>query len=203
MPVRSPRRKALNLVAVLLLLAPGAALCAAGADPAHGAPETPAPASTAPAPEAAAAPAETSAPAPRSVGVELPAFRSGLWEYRRTFMSPDTGKPQVATTRKCADPTVEMREKMETLKKKGCQFAPLKRNSDRYISSWVCQTPNGAMRFRDVLLAKDADSYEDLSETHTRQRVMQQRIEAARRGECPGMGSGAPLTPTRKPPRRP
>jgi len=203
MPVRSPRRKALNLAAVLLLLAPDAALCAAGADPAHGAPETPAPASTAPAPEAAAAPAETSAPAPRSVGVELPAFRSGLWEYRRTFMSPDTGKPQVATTRKCADPTVEMREKMETLKKKGCQFAPLKRNSDRYISSWVCQTPNGAMRFRDVLLAKDADSYEDLSETHTRQRVMQQRIEAARRGECPGMGSGAPLTPTRKPPRRP
>ena len=203
MPVRSPRRKTLNLAAVLLLLAPGAALCAAGADPAHGAPETPAPASTAPAPEAAAAPAETSAPAPRSAGVELPAFRSGLWEYRRTFMSPETGKPQVATTRKCADPTVEMREKMETLKKKGCQFAPLKRNSDRYISSWVCQTPTGAMRFRDVLLAKDADSYEDLSETHTRQRVMQQRIEAARRGECPGMGSGAPLTPTRKPPRRP
>ena len=187
MPVRSPRRKALNLAAVLLLLAPDAALCPAGADPAHGAPETPAPVS----------------PAPRSAGVELPAFRSGLWEYRRTFTSPETGKPQVATTRKCADPTVEMREKMETLKKKGCQFAPLKRNNDHYISSWVCQTPTGAMRFRDVLLAKDADSYEDLSETHTRQRVMQQRIEAARRGECPGMGSGAPLTPTRKPPRRP
>jgi len=185
MPVRSPRRKALNLAAVLLLLAPDAALCAAGADPAHGAPETPAPASTAPAP------------------VELPTFRSGLWEYRRTFISPETGKPQVATTRKCAAPTVEMREKMEALKKKGCQFAPLKRNNDHYISSWVCQTPTGAIRFRDVLLAKDADSYEDLSETHTRQRVMQQRIEAARRGECPGMGSGAPLTPTRKPPRRP
>src|SRR5437879_8801513 len=140
MPVRSPRRKTLNVAAVLLLLAPDAALCAAGADPAHGAPETPAPAS----------------PAPRSAGVELPAFRSGLWEYRRTFMSPDTGKPQVATTRKCADPTVEMREKMETLKKKGCQFAPMKRNRDRYISSWVCQTATGAMRFADVLLATDA-----------------------------------------------
>src|SRR5207245_10815904 len=69
MPVRSPRRKALNLAAVLLLLAPDAALCPAGADPAHGAPETPAPASTAPAPEAAAAPAATSAPAPRRDGV--------------------------------------------------------------------------------------------------------------------------------------
>src|SRR5205807_7015677 len=112
MPVPSPRRETLNLAAVLLLLTPGAALCSAGPEPSPGAPETAAPAAT--------------APAPRSAGVELPAFRSGLWEYRRTFTSPETGKPQVATTRKCADPTVEMREKMETLKKKGCQFAPLK-----------------------------------------------------------------------------
>ncbi len=194
MPVRSPPLKTLTAIAALFLLAQGAALRAADQEPASATPQKPNPADTAP---AAAAPAAQNAP------VELPTFRSGLWEYRRTFMSPETGKPQVATTRKCAAPTVEMREKMEALKKKGCQFAPLKRNNDHYISSWVCQTPTGAMRFRDVLLAKDADSYEDLSETHTRQRVMQQRIEAARRGECPGMGSGAPLTPTRKPPRRP
>ena len=194
MPVRSPPLKTLTAIAALFLLAQGAALRAADQEPASATPQKPNPADTAP---AAAAPAAQNAP------VELPTFRSGLWEYRRTFMSPETGKPQVATTRKCAAPTVEMREKMETLKKKGCQFAPLKRNNDHYISSWVCQTPTGAMRFRDVLLAKDADSYEDVSETHTRQRVMQQRIEATRRGECPGMGSGAPLTPTRKPPRRP
>ena len=191
MPVRSPARKTpswttLNATAALLLLAPAAGVYAAsGHEPPPGAPETAAPAATAPA------------------SVERPTVRSGLWEYRRTFMRPDTGRPQAATTRKCADPTVEMREKMEALKKKGCQFAPLKRTNDRYISSWVCQTPTGAMRFRDVLLAKDADSYEDVSETHTRERVMQQRIEASRRGECPGMGSGAPLAPKRKPPRRP
>ncbi len=194
MPVRSPPLKTLTAIAALFLLAQGAALRAADQEPASATPQKPNPADTAP---AAAAPAAQNAP------VELPTFRSGLWEYRRTFMSPETGKPQVATTRKCAAPTVEMREKMEALKKKGCQFAPLKRNNDHYISSWVCQTPTGTMRFRDVLLAKGADGYEDVSETHTRQRVMQQRIEAARRGECPGMGSGAPLTPTRKPPRRP
>jgi hypothetical protein len=193
MPVRSPARKTpswntLNAAAAFLLLAPAAGRCAtAGPEPPPGAPETPAPAATAPA---------------RSAGVELPTFRSGLWEYRRTFMRPDTGRPQVATTRKCADPTVEMREKMEALKKKGCQFAPLKRNSDRYISSWVCQTPTGAMRFRDVLLAKNSDGYEDLSETHTRQRVTHEKIEAIRRGECPGTGSGAALQP-KKAPHRP
>ena len=185
MPVRSPRRKALNLVAVLLLLAPGAALCAAGADPAHGAPQTPAPAS----------------PAPRSAGVELPAFRSGLWEYRRTLMRG--GKPQVSTTRKCTNPGAEMREKIAELKKKNCQFAPLRRNNEHYISSWICQTPTGAMRFRDVLTATDDSSYQDVSETHTAQHIGQQKVEARRLGECPGLGAGAPLRPTKPPPRHP
>ena len=201
MPVRSPRRKALNLVAVLLLLAPGAALCAAGADPAHGAPQTPAPASPAPAPEAAAAPAETPAPAPRSAGVELPAFRPGLWEYRRTLMR--SGGPQVSTTRKCTNPGAEMREKIADLKKKNCQFAPLRRNNEHYISSWICQTPTGAMRFRDVLTATDDSSYQDVSETHTAQHIGQQKVEARRLGECPGLGAGAPLRPTKPPPRHP
>src|SRR5438105_1480183 len=185
MPVRSPRRKTLNVAAVLLLLAPGAALCAAGADPAHGAPETPAPAS----------------PAPRSAGVELPAFRSGLWEYRRTLMRG--GKPQVSTTRKCTNPGAEMREKIAELKKKNCQFAPLRRNNEHYISCWICQTPTGAMRFRDVLTATDDSSYQDVSETHTAQHIGQQKVEARRLGECPGLGAGAPLRPTKPPPRHP
>jgi hypothetical protein len=199
MPVRT-----LYAAAALVLLSPGAALCSADPQPALGAPETPAPAASAP----TVAPGETAprpaspAPAAGNAGIELPTFRSGLWEYRRTFVRPDTGRPQVATTRKCVDPAVEMREKMEALRKKGCQFAPLKRYGDRYVSSWVCQTPTGAMRFRDVLLAKDADSYEDVSETHTRERRMQQRIEATRRGECPGTRSGGAPTRPPKPPRR-
>jgi len=96
-----------------------------------------------------------------------------------------------------------MRAKLEALKKKNCQFAPLRHIGDRYISSWVCQTPTGAIRFRDVLLVKEANSYEDASETHTSQHVMQQKLEAKRLGDCPGMGSGAPLKPTRPPPSHP
>jgi hypothetical protein len=63
------------------------------------------------------------------------------------------------------------------------------------------------MRFRDVLLTKDENSYVDMSETHTAQRVTQQKLEARRLGECPGLGAGAPMTPTPKkptpPPRKP
>jgi len=186
MPVPIPLRKRLNVATAFVLLAPGAALCSAGPEPPPGAPETAAPAAT--------------APAPRSAGVELPAFRSGLWEYRRTLMR--SGGPQVSTTRKCTNPGAEMREKMAELKKKNCQFAPLKRSSEHYISSWICQTPTGAMKFRDVLTATDDSSYQDVSEAHSAQHVTQQKIEARRLGECPGLGAGAPLPRTPKP-RRP
>jgi hypothetical protein len=112
-------------------------------------------------------------------------------------------KPHVSSIRKCADPGADMREKMEALKKKDCQFAPLRHSQDRYVSSWVCQTPTGAMRFRDVLVTKDPNSYQDVTETHSAQHVARQKLEATRIGECPGMGSGAPLMPTPKPHRSP
>lgn len=190
MPVRCPPQTTLIALGALFLLTPGAALRAADPSPAVAAPETPAPTATAP---ASAAPSAERAP------VELPTFRFGLWEFSRTQLRADMAKPHVSTIRKCADPGADMREKMEALKKKDCQFAPIKHRNDRYISTWVCQSPTGAMRFRDTLLTKDENSYEDVSETHTAQHVARQKLEARRLGECPGMGSGAPLTPTQKP----
>jgi hypothetical protein len=185
MPVRCPPVTTLTAITATILLLAGAA---PAAEPATAAPEATRPAAPA---------AATDSP------VELPTFRSGLWEFRRTLMRADAAKPQASTIRKCADPGADMREKMESLKKKDCQFAPLRHTSDRYISSWTCQTPTGAMRFRDVLLAKDPNSYQVVSETRSAQRVTQQKIEATRLGECPGMGSGAPLTPTPKPVHHP
>ena len=137
--------------------------------------------------------------APAATPVELPGFQPGLWEYKRTLMSDGWAKPQVSTIKKCTDPTTDMREKFADLRKKSCHFEPLKRNNDRYLSSWLCQTPSGAMRFRDVLIAKDLTSYEDLLETRSGQHMTQQRIEARRLGECPGLGVGAPLKSTPKP----
>ena len=196
MPVRCPPLTTLIALGALFLLTPGAALRAADPSPAVAAPETPPAAPTAPtAPTAPAAAASAAERAP----VELPTFRFGLWEFSRTQLRADMAKPHVSTIRKCADPGADMREKMAALKKKDCQFAPIKHRNDRYVSTWVCQTPTGAMRFRDILLAKDENSYEDVSETRTGQHVARQKLEARRLGECPGMGSGAPLTPTQKP----
>jgi len=188
-------RPSLSALAVALFL-PLAVTRAAEPGPAPMMPEPSAAAATPPA-------SSPTAPVTQSEPVELPKFRSGLWEYRRTLVSGHAAKPQVTTIKKCADPGEEMRTKMGDLKKKGCQFAPLKHSNGRYISSWICQTQTGALRFRDVLTVKDENGYQDVSETHSAQSVTQQKIEATRLGECPGMGSGAPLLPTPKSRRPP
>jgi hypothetical protein len=183
MPVRSPQLTSMIAVgACLLVLITSTAVRAA--DP-------------------PAAPTRAPAAGSEASAVELPRFQAGLWEYRRTLVRGDTAKPQVTTIRKCADPAAEMREKMADLRKKNCQFAPLKRKQDRYVSSWTCPTSGGLMRFRDVLIAKDATSYQDVSETRSAQRATEQKIEATRLGECPGLGAGAPLRPTPKRPSHP
>jgi Protein of unknown function (DUF3617) len=150
-------------------------------------------AATPPAGAPARAAAET------AVDTELPAFQPGLWEYRRTVIMGNSTKPQVSTVRKCADPAAEIRDKTAALKKKNCQFTPVQRKQERYLSSWTCPTPVGPMRFRDVLIATSTTSYQDTSEARSAQGVTQQKIEATRLGECPGSGARAPLTPA---PRR-
>ena len=123
--------------------------------------------------------------------IALPSFLPGLWEYRRTQVRGESAAAQVSTLRKCVDPAADMREKMATLGKKNCKFAPLQRSHDRYVLSWTCQTPAGQLAFRDVLTAKSATDYQLASESHTPQGLTQQKIEATRLGECPAGTSPA------------
>jgi hypothetical protein len=141
-----------------------------------------------------AAPASS---APPEIAAELPHLKPGLWEYRRTVTNGGSAKPQVSTVRRCVDPTAEIRSKMSMLKTRNCQFTPLSKKQDHYVSSWTCPTPNGPVHFRDVLIVKDLTSYEDVSEVHTAQRMSQQKIEATRVGECSNPETPAPQAPSR------
>ena len=131
MPVRNPQLTSMIALGAYLLILISTALRAA--DP----PAAPAPAA-----------------GPETSAVELPRFQPGLWEYRRTLVNGKSAKPQVSTVRKCTDPGADIREKIADLRKKNCQFTPLRRNQDHYLSSWLCTTPSGPMRFRDVQIAR-------------------------------------------------
>jgi hypothetical protein len=115
----------------------------------------------------------------------LPKFEPGLWQFRRTLFNQGADKPQVTEVTKCTDPTNDIRQKMESLGGKSCQFSPPRQVQDHYVSNWVCQTPNGPVRFHDVLTVNDATSYVDVSEAQMAQRITRSRLEARRLGDCP------------------
>jgi hypothetical protein len=105
--------------------------------------------------------------------------------------------------RKCADPSIEIREKKAQLESRGCRFAPLTRRRGRYISLWICPTPLGPTRFRAALIVRGAGGYTDLSEMRSAEHMARQRIEAKRIGECPESGTLTPRRPNFKPSPRP
>jgi hypothetical protein len=132
----------------------------------------------------AADPQPGSAP-PAWAGMGLPSFQPGLWQYRRALFNPGSDKPQVTEITKCTDPTSDIRRKMESLADKSCQFSPPRHVQDQYVSTWICQTPNGPVRFHDVLTASDTTSYVDVSEAQLAQRITRSRLEAHRLSDCP------------------
>ena len=138
----------------------------------------------------AAAPAATP-PAAIPSSVALPAFQSGWWEYRRTTTSGTRGTPQVATVKKCGDPSKDFKDKMAQLTQKGCRFGVMSRQGDEYRSNWTCPAQGGTISFRSVVTVANPGSYQDKSETHYGQQVTHSTIVAKRLGECPPQGSSA------------
>jgi len=125
----------------------------------------------------------------------LPAFRPGLWEYRRTQISSGGGKPQTATIRKCSDPSAEFKQKLAQLKQRGCVFSPLKQKGQRYEATWRCSAPDGAiLAMRDVITVNSEESYLNESEAFVSHEATHSTIVATRQGDCP---AAAPVAPRR------
>jgi hypothetical protein len=124
--------------------------------------------------------------------MQLPDFRQGLWEYRRTQLTSGRNKPQTTTVRKCSDPTNDIKKKLADLEQRGCRFAPGSHSGNRYVMSWMCPTGNDrSVTFHDALTVTSAESYQDSSEAHQEQQVVHSEIIAIRIGNCP-----APVAPS-------
>jgi hypothetical protein len=137
-------------------------------------------------------PAQAAPPA----GAELPALRPGLWEYHRSMVIGERGKPQIASVKKCSDPTAEFKQKMAELKKKGCQFTQLMQNGNRYTSAWKCPVTGGSATVRDVIAVKGSGGYQDDSEVRLPQRLTRSTILATRLGDCPANQQPPTARPT-------
>src|SRR6185312_7971168 len=106
------------------------------------------------------APAPSSGTGADSAASQLPPLRAGLWEYRRTVFTAADTKPQKTTFQVCADPNAEIRERLETLRKKGCVFSPVLTRGKQYQSSWRCPVSSGVLVDHNIMLVTDDSSYQ-------------------------------------------
>ena len=135
--------------------------------------------------------------------VSLPVLRPGLWEYHRTTRDSNGDKPQLATLRKCGDPTQDIRQRMDDLRAKGCRFSPLVKSGNQsaaegvprsargatrgnqYQTSWLCPTNSGVVAIREIVTVDGPTKYLTSSEIHHAERVVRATTEANRVGDCP------------------
>jgi hypothetical protein len=153
-------------------------------------PSANAPSTPAAAPPASAASAAVGPPAPLTASVEavreaVPQFAPGLWQYRRTKTVGTDGKPDVATLRRCGDPTGDIRESLQSLARRGCSFSPTTHQGNRYESGWNCPAPDGMVSYRSVLTVSSTFAYHEASEMHRGRQVIYSSTIATRVKGCP------------------
>src|ERR1700739_5010792 len=107
--------------------------------------------------------ATSASSAPSAPEADLPSLKPGMWEYQRTRTTRARGTPAQAKLSKCSDPTLEMRNKIAELRKKGCRFSAPVHLGNTYRASWMCPSHGGVVAMSQVLTVTSDSSYEDIS----------------------------------------
>lgn len=95
-----------------------------------------------------------------AAAAELPSFRKGVWEFKRTIEGQgSTGKGTAMSSRKCIDPSADMKRMNELLARQGCKFSPVAVNGNVYSYSADCQLMGAAVKSHSALTAESEDSY--------------------------------------------
>jgi len=116
---------------------------------------------------------------------DLPALRTGLWEFSRTIETPDTpGKPQIIKMKKCTNPSDDMKKQNEKLAKSGCKFSAVTRSGNTYTYSAVCKLKVISGTSKSVLTAESDSAYMIRIESDFGGEQTRELLRARRVGDC-------------------
>lgn len=116
---------------------------------------------------------------------DWPALRAGMWEFNRTIETPGTpGKPQTMQTRKCTNPSDDMKRQNETLAKGGCKFSPITRAANIYTYSAVCKLQSASGTSKSVLTVESDSAYTIRVESDFGGEPTRELLRAKRMGNC-------------------
>jgi len=114
---------------------------------------------------------------------ELPNFRRGMWEFNRTI-GDASGKMQTMTTKKCTNPTDDMRKQNDMLTKAGCKFSAGTRSGSSYSFTSQCNIQGIAAQSTSVISVDSDTAYKVNVESQQGEAKTKELLVARRIGDC-------------------
>ena len=127
-------------------------------------------------------------PLPAGAADQLPVFRPGLWEFRRSVDGGD-GRPAELTNQKCTDPTADMQQKSATLIAAGCKPTPVMKNGNLYSFSLKCNLQGVEVESKSLITFESESAYQVDAESKQDGKTTRERLFARRIGNCPESGT--------------
>ena len=125
----------------------------------------------------------TSLALPAFAADELPPFRTGLWEFKRTVDGGD-GKPVTLTNQKCTSPTDDMNRKTQSMATSGCQASPVTRSGNIYSFSFKCTLQGVPVESKSVITFENESAYKVDVQSKQGTRTSREQLDARRVGDC-------------------
>jgi hypothetical protein len=120
---------------------------------------------------------------PALAAEQLPVFKPGLWEFRRSVDAGD-GKPATLTNQKCTSPTDDMNKKTESMAASGCQASPVSRSGNLYSFSLKCTIQGVPIESRSVITFESDAAYKVDVESKQGGKTTREQLTARRVGDC-------------------
>jgi hypothetical protein len=115
---------------------------------------------------------------------DLPVFRQGLWEFKRSVDGGD-GKPAALTNQKCTSPTDDMNAKTESMAQAGCQPSPVNKSGNLYTFSLKCTIQGVPIESKSVITVESDSAYKVDVESKQGSKTTREQLSARRLGDCP------------------
>ena len=120
---------------------------------------------------------------PAAMAEDLPVLKPGLWEFKRTVRG-EIGKPLTLDSRKCTDPTADMKKTNAMLAGQGCKFSAVARSGNTYSFSARCQVQGAQYESRSTMTVDGSSAYRvEVTSTGTGPGT-KELLVARRIGEC-------------------
>ncbi len=113
---------------------------------------------------------------------DLPPFRKGLWEFKRTVQGG--AGPQEMKTQKCTSPSDDMKARNEKATRDGCTLSPLSRSGNSYRFTFECKLQGTSLRSESVLTVQSDSAYHVEIDSQVGGAHTKESLDARRLGDC-------------------